>query len=269
MLEVQNLSISFGGLKALSHFDIVMEEGEIRGLIGPNGSGKTTFFNIITGFYPPMEGQVYFQGEDITNLKPHQIAAKGIARTFQNVQIFSGMSVVENIQVGHHMSLKTSLWGAAFASGRFSGEEVKSFERAEALLCKIGMGELVNRPVGSLPFGEQRKVEVLRAVAMGPKLLLLDEPTSGLSVSEKDEMTDFMKRLRDELGVTILLVEHDVRLVARVADFITAMDFGQKITEGTPEKVLSDPKVLEAYIGTKEPFANKRSPRLLRGHQSP
>ena len=257
MLDIEKLSICFGGLKAVSRFDLAVEQGEIRGLIGPNGSGKTTLFNLITGFYFPSEGKVLFRGEDIAGLKPHQIAAKGIARTFQNVQIFSGMSVVENIQVGHHMSLKTSLWGATFALGRLSGKEGKSFEKAEALLCKIGMGELVNRPAGSLPFGEQRKVEMLRAAAMEPKLLLLDEPTSGLSVLEKDEMTDFMKRLRDELGVTILLVEHDVRLVARVADFITAMDFGQKITEGTPEKVLSDPKVLEAYIGTKEPFANK------------
>jgi branched-chain amino acid transport system ATP-binding protein len=257
MLEIENLSIRFGGLMAVSAFNMAVEQGEIRGLIGPNGSGKTTVFNLVTGFYTPLDGKVLFRGEDIAGLKPHQIAAKGIARTFQNVQIFSGMSVLENIQVGHHMRLGTTLWGAAFASGRFSGEEKRSFEKAEELLHKIGMGERVNRPAGSLPFGEQRKLEMLRSVAMEPKLLLLDEPTSGLSVSEKDEMTDFMKRLRDELGVTILLVEHDVRLVARVADFITAMDFGQKITEGTPEKVLSDPKVLEAYIGTKQPFANR------------
>jgi branched-chain amino acid transport system ATP-binding protein len=257
MLDIEKLSIRFGGLMAVSGFDLAVEQGEIRGLIGPNGSGKTTLFNLITGFYTPLEGKMMFRGEEIGGLKPHQIAAKGIARTFQNVQIFSGMSVAENIQIGHHMSLKTSLWGAAFASGRFSGEEGKSFEKAHALLRKIGMGDLVHRPAGSLPFGEQRKVELLRAAAMDPKMLLLDEPTSGLSVSEKDEMADFMKRLRDEFAVTILLVEHDVRLVARVADFITAMDFGQKITEGTPEKVLSDPKVLEAYIGTKEPFADK------------
>ena len=257
MLDVQNLSIRFGGLKAVSHFDLTVEQGEIRGLIGPNGSGKTTLFNLITGFYPPFEGKVYFQGEDITKLKPHQIAAKGIARTFQNVQIFSGMSVVENLQVGHHMSIRTGLLGAAFATGRITGQEKKSLEKAEDLLRRIDMEELTIRPAGSLPFGQQRKVEVLRAVAMEPTLLLLDEPTSGLSVSEKDEMADFMKWLRDELKITILLVEHDVRLVAQVADYITAMDFGQKITEGTPEEVLSDPKVLEAYIGTEKPFGSK------------
>jgi branched-chain amino acid transport system ATP-binding protein len=257
MLEVQNLSITFGGLKAVSQFDLAVEQGEIRGLIGPNGSGKTTLFNLITGFYPPMEGRVHFQGEDITRLKPHQIAAKGITRTFQNVQIFSGMSVVENLQVGHHMSIKTNLLGAAFATGRITGQEKKSLHKAEELLRRIGMEELTARPAGSLPFGQQRKVEVLRAVAMEPKLLLLDEPTSGLSVSEKDEMAHFMKWLREEFRITILLVEHDVRLVARVADYITAMDFGQKITEGRPEEVLSDRKVLEAYIGTEKSSGSK------------
>jgi len=252
MLEVQNLSISFGGLRAVSHFDLAVERGEIRGLIGPNGSGKTTLFNIITGFYPPSEGTVHFQGEDVTRLKPHQIAAKGITRTFQNVQIFSGMSVVENLQVGHHMSIKTNLLGAAFATGRITGQEKRSLRKAEELLRRIGLEELSARPAGSLPFGQQRKVEVLRAVAMEPKLLLLDEPTSGLSVSEKDEMAQFMKWLREEFSITILLVEHDVRLVARVADYITAMDFGQKIAEGRPEEVLSDRKVLEAYIGAEK-----------------
>jgi branched-chain amino acid transport system ATP-binding protein len=252
MLDVQNLSISFGGLKAVSQFDLTVEQGEIRGLIGPNGSGKTTLFNLITGFYPPLEGSVHFQGQDITKLKPHQIAAKGIARTFQNVQIFPGMSVAENLQVGHHTSLKTGLLGAAFATGRITGQENRSLQKAEDLLRMIGMQELRARTAGSLPFGQQRKIEVLRALAMEPKLLLLDEPTSGLSVSEKDEMADFMKWLRNELRITVLLVEHDVRLVAQVADYITAMDFGQKITEGTPEKVLSDKKVLEAYVGTEK-----------------
>ena len=257
MLDVQNLSISFGGLKAVFRFDLTVEPGEIRGLIGPNGSGKTTLFNLITGFYPPLEGKIHFQGEDITRLKPHKIAAKGIARTFQNVQIFSGMSVAENIKVGHHVSLKTGLLGAAFAIGRITGQENNSLQKAEDLLRMIGMQELSARPAGSLPFGQQRKVEVLRAIAMEPKLLLLDEPTSGLSISEKEEMADFMKWLRNKLGITILLVEHDVRLVAQVADYITAMDFGQKITEGTPEQVLSDPKVLEAYIGTEKSSGSK------------
>ena len=254
MLDIQHLSIRFGGLMALSEFDLTVEPGEIRGVIGPNGSGKTTLFNLITGFYPPLEGKVTFRGEEITRLKPHQIAAKGIGRTFQNVQIFSGMSVVENLQIGHHKMLKTGLLGAAFAVGHVTGREKQSLAKAEELLRKIGMQELMNRPAGSLPFGQQRKVEVLRAVAMEPKLLLLDEPTSGLSVSEKDEMADFMRWLRRELDITILLVEHDVRLVAQVADTITAMDFGQKITEGTPDKVLSDQKVLEAYIGAATSF---------------
>jgi len=204
-----------------------------------------------------MGGHIYFQGEDITNLKPHRIAAKGIARTFQNVQIFHGMSVVENLQVGHHMSIKAGLLGVAFAIGHMTGRENRSLHKALDLLQRIHMQELADRPAGSLPFGQQRKVEVLRALSMEPKLLLLDEPTSGLSVSEKDEMADFMKWLRDELRITILLVEHDVRLVAQVADYITAMDFGEKITEGPPEEVLSDPRVLEAYIGTEKSFGGE------------
>ena len=250
LLDVSEIAKFFGGVRAVNKVSLEVKRGELVSIIGPNGSGKTTLFHLITGYYQPNLGKVLYLGKDITGLSPHVIYRQGLVRSFQIANIFRRLTVYESVQL--------SVLARLGKTGNFVWPVRNvAVEEVLATLDRVGLLEQVNYLSGELPLGDQKRLELAMALASKPKLLLLDEPTSGLSVSEKDEMADFMKRLRDNIGITILLVEHDVRLVAQVADYITAMDFGQKIADGTPEEVLSSQRVLEAYIGTEESAGSK------------
>jgi ABC-type branched-subunit amino acid transport system ATPase component len=251
LLEVRDISKSFGGVVAVSGVSFAIQKGQICALIGPNGAGKTTLFNVITGIYRPDSGQVYFEDRRISGFKPHQIAALGITRTFQNLQIFENMSVRENVMVGRHVLTKTGLLPAALGLPSSRRESRECRRRADDFLRQVGLAERANESAANLPFGQQRLLEIARAMALEPKLLLLDEPAAGLPGGETRELEKVILRLRDQ-GTSILLVEHDMETVMNLADNIVVMDFGHKIAEGGPEKIQKDPQVLKAYLGEED-----------------
>lgn len=249
LLETKGVTKRFGGLVAVHSMDFVEDEGKIYSIIGPNGAGKTTFFNTLTGIYKPEEGSIHFDGHSLVGRRPDQISSLAIARTFQNIRLFGTMTVVENILIGMNNRLRQNPFGTLLHTRAFREEEEKAFQRVCELMDFVGLKGVGDELSSSLPYGGQRRIEIARALASQPKLLLLDEPTAGMNPHETDEAIALFRRVRDELGITILLIEHDMRVVMGISERITVMDYGEKIAEGTPEEIRSNPRVIEAYLG--------------------
>lgn len=249
ILELEKVSQEFGGLRAVDGVNMSVKEKEIYGIIGPNGAGKTTLFNIITGIYIPIEGRLVFKGKEINRIAPHDIARLGIARTFQNIRLFDKLSVLDNVRVGCHGVTRSGFWSGMLGLPGSRKEERVILDRSQELLEKVGLYDKRYEYADNLAYGEQRRLEIARAMALNPSLLLLDEPGAGMNSAEKEELRGLIYQIRDEQNLTIILVEHDMNLVMNICERIAVLDYGRKIAEGTPEEIKNDEKVIQSYLG--------------------
>lgn len=252
LLKADNVSMIFGGLTAVKEFNLSLNQGEIVALIGPNGAGKTTAFNMITGVYRPSIGEIIYEGQKITGLRPDQITDMGIARTFQNIRLFKDLSVFDNVLIANHLHIKSNFLEATFRLPRYRKEELEMREKSLRLLEKVGLVDLKNEKASSLPYGKQRRLEIARALATNPKVLLLDEPAAGMNPKETEDLTHFIKQIRDEFDLTIFMIEHHMQVVMGISHRIYVFDHGVTIAEGTPYEIQNDQKVIDAYLGVAE-----------------
>jgi branched-chain amino acid transport system ATP-binding protein len=255
ILKIENLTISFGGIRALNNVSFEVEKGAIYSIIGPNGAGKTTVFNCISGIYPPDSGRIFYKGQETTHLKPYQVAKKGIARTFQNIELFSHMTTMDNLMLGRHLHMKTGVWrGATFIhkGSKAAREEIENRGKVEEVIDFLELQAARNQFVINLPYGTRKLVELGRALALNPEVILLDEPSAGMNMEEKGDLMFSIQDIRDDLGITVLLVEHDMNLIMDISDRILALNYGEKIADGIPEEIQRHPEVLKAYLGEEE-----------------
>ncbi|MDD7793154.1 ABC transporter ATP-binding protein [Clostridium sp. 'White wine YQ'] len=252
LLKVENATMQFGGLTAVNDFNLEINDGEIVSLIGPNGAGKTTAFNMITNVYTPTKGKIILEGNDITGLRQDLITQKGIARTFQNIRLFKDLSVLDNVLIANHVHIKSNFMEAIFNLPKYKKEEKEMVEKSIELLKEVGLESLKYEKATSLPYGKQRKLEIARALATNPKLLLLDEPAAGMNPTETDELTDFVKEIKEKFKLSIFMIEHHMQMVMSLSDKIQVFEYGITIAEGTPSEIQNDKKVIDAYLGVSE-----------------